>query len=227
MKKAKKVLMALGLGIALSVSSVGVSASATTVKNMHVWAPRSLTANFDSQNYIELVWKASHGAIGYNIYVNSKKIGYVTSNSYVVGPVTAVGKYVISVKSVNSKGIESKASSSTIVKITSLNSAPATFVQPVSSVGTYNDFGQSVRMDINPKNTNAASFKVEWEEGYKPSSYSHSFTVSSAPNVQNGRYQWVVRTGFQATQMGWVTFKVTSIGSDGSQSKSDRSHVVL
>lgn len=98
-------------------------------------------------------------------------------------------------------------------------SASTLKVNPPWAVGNYNDFGKQVELNINPKYSNAAKFTVYYAKGYSSKSGFKHFTVSATPNYLYYRYQYVVRTGFQATDYGWWTVEVVSVGADGSTSK--------
>jgi opacity protein-like surface antigen len=94
----------------------------------------------------------------------------------------------------------------------------ATNVNPPYAVGTYNDFGKYVRLDINPNYSNASQFEVDYTKGYNATTGFKSFVISATTNTQINRYQWVCRTGFQASSKGWWTVKVYSIAADGTKS---------
>lgn len=90
-------------------------------------------------------------------------------------------------------------------------------VLPPTAVGTYNDFGQAVRLDINPKGTNASQFKVYWKRSNTTDKY-QSFYVDATPNIEIG-YIWYKRTGFTVPSLGWYDLMVVSVRSDGNTSK--------
>jgi hypothetical protein len=94
----------------------------------------------------------------------------------------------------------------------------ATNVNPPYAVGNYNDFGMSVRLDINPKYSNADKFEVDYAKGYNSTTGFQSFVVDASTNLTISRNQRVRRTGFQADSMGWWTVKVYSIAADGTKS---------
>lgn len=96
-------------------------------------------------------------------------------------------------------------------------SDPTKSVLPPTAVGTYNDFGQTVRLDINPQGTNAAQFKVYWKRSNTTDKY-QSFYVDATPNVEIS-YVWYRRTGFTVPSLGWYDLMVVSVRSDGNTSK--------
>lgn len=94
----------------------------------------------------------------------------------------------------------------------------ATAVYAPQSVGTYNDFGEEIRLDINPKYTNASKYKIEWAPGYNVTSGFQSEVISADTNYRTSSYQYVTRTWLSATSLGWWTVRIWSIASDGTVS---------
>lgn len=96
-------------------------------------------------------------------------------------------------------------------------SDPTKSVLPPTAVGTYSDFGQVVRLDINPNGTNASQFKVYWKRSNTTDKY-QSFYADATPNIEIG-YVWYKRTGFTVPSLGWYDLMVVSVRSDGNTSK--------
>lgn len=97
-------------------------------------------------------------------------------------------------------------------------SDPTQSVLPPTAVGTYNDFNQTIRLDINPSGTNASQFKVYWKRSNTPDVY-QSYYVDATPNYQGLNYVWYVRTAFTVPSLGWYDIMVVSVRSDGVTSK--------
>lgn len=104
--------------------------------------------------------------------------------------------------------------------ITSQTFAATTVSAPLS-VGTYNDFGQNIRLDINPKYTNAAQFEIDYASGYNATRGFKTKLVSAETNYKTPSRQYVCRTGVNVSSFGWWTIKVYSIAADGTKSATD------
>lgn len=90
---------------------------------------------------------------------------------------------------------------------------------PPSAVGTYNDFGDIIRLDIYVKGTNASQFKIYWAPGYNATSGFQSKYVDATPNYTDPSNQKAVRTGITVPYQGMWTIMVVSVRCDGVTSK--------
>jgi fibronectin type 3 domain-containing protein len=92
-----------------------------------------------------------------------------------------------------------------------------TMVQPPTSVGTYSDFGKSIRLQWKPV-TGAVSYNVYIAQGYNVQSgfvLNHKLTNYSLTYINR---QYWIRDYVSVKKLGWYTVRVTSVDKDGNES---------
>jgi hypothetical protein len=91
-----------------------------------------------------------------------------------------------------------------------------TTVQPPTSVGTYNDFGKSIRLQWKPV-YGSTSYNIYIAKGYNAQSgFVLDHKLINYSLVYINRQYWI-RDYMYVKRLGWYTVRVTSVDKDGNE----------